>query len=155
MWTAPPTFVAGAFLTAAQMNILGGDLSFLAGTQTASVATSQTTGSTSWTDLITPGPAVTVTTGSKALVIMQASLSISVPGDDAFMNCAVSGATTIAAPAAGSSLGNTSSSPISCAAISVIGSLVAGSNTFTAKYEVAGGGTGTWSARNITVVPLP
>jgi hypothetical protein len=32
--------------------------------------------------------------------------------------------------------------------------LTAGSNTFTAKYKVAGGGTGTWQNRRIVILPV-
>lgn len=39
-WTTPPTFTAGASLTAAQLNILSGNLAVLAGARTSYAATS-------------------------------------------------------------------------------------------------------------------
>src|SRR3954463_9664656 len=97
-WSAPMTAVAGAPFSAAQFNTYvrdnlnetapakataGGQLfvstgpnAIAARTPTAAtVVTSQTTASTSYTNLATAGPAVTVTTGTQAIALFKASIS--------------------------------------------------------------------------------
>jgi len=125
----------------------------------ATVATSQNTTSTSYTDLATAGPAVTVTTGTKALVIVTSSINSSDTASSGFMSYAVSGATTIAASDSvatalrqaenydGTTILNRSSA-------ASVPTLTAGSNTFTAKYRVAPGGTQTFQDRSIFVINL-
>ena len=122
---------------------------------TATVATQQTTTSTSYTDLATSGPAVTVTTGTKVLVIISAGeIRNQNSSGECDMSFAVSGATTVAAADA-TSVGITSAAsnetfrPTGAFIITV----TAGSNTFTAKYRV-GGGTGVFANRRISVVNL-
>lgn len=127
-----------------------------ASSYTATVATSQTTTSTSYTDLSTAGPAVTVTTGSYALVIIGGRLSDGSAGQWAYMGFAVSGATTTAAADA-TALGfgqsaTTVDSFVQASQVFLV-ALTPGSNVFTAKYRVTGG-TGTFINRNITVIPL-
>ena len=122
---------------------------------TASVATEQTTTSTSYTDLATAGPAVTVTTGTKALVIVSANLWNSGATQNTFMGFAVSGATTVAAND-NFALQVYSGSGITTVTASfayIITGLTAGSNTFTAKYRVITG-TGNYRWRTITVVDM-
>lgn len=118
----------------------------------ATVATSQTSSSTTFTDLSTAGPAVTVNTGTSALVTVTASLSCSV-ADGVYMGVAVSGASTIAADAT-KSLGWIGTTQPTISASFMLTGLTPGSNTFTAKYRTAFSGTGTWANRSITVVPL-
>ena len=121
---------------------------------TDTVATSQTTTSTSYTDLSTSGPAVTLTTGTKVLVIIS-----SFQRQDALdtaryprMSFAVSGASTISASDTYSNQGATTyASQKSFAALLTV---TAGSNTFTAKYATTAGGTSTFSNRQITVIDL-
>jgi len=122
---------------------------------TATVATQQTTTSVTYTDLATSGPAVTVTTGTKVLVIISAGeMRNQNSSGECDMSFAVSGATTIAAADA-TSVGITSAAsnetfrPTGAFVITV----TAGSNTFTAKYRV-GGGTGIFANRRISVINL-
>lgn len=106
----------------------------------ASVATLQSTTSTSYTDLTTAGPAVTVTTGTKALVIITALQYNDLAGAYSRSSYAVSGATTTAAsdtvcianrqPAASADLAIRVSS-------ASLATLTAGSNTFTMKYKAS------------------
>ena len=123
----------------------------------ALVSTSETSNSTSYANLTTPGPAVTVTTLTTALVLLSASLDES-GTDFIYMSFAVSGASTIAAVDARAAVtivaGPNSQHPTESAAFWVTG-LTAGANTFTAKYRVGGASTGTWANRNITVIPGP
>ncbi len=109
----------------------------------ARVETNQFTGSTSYTDLTTSGPAVTLTTGTKALVIVSARLYSQTSSSHAYMSFAVSGATTTAASddfalrAQQSSAAANQAFRMSAAAAVT---LTAGSNTFTAKYKWDGTG---------------
>lgn len=155
-WTAPPTFVSGAVLTAAQMNILGGDIAFLGGPKGTAVNGSQTTASAAYTDLATVGPQVTVTTGANAVVVLTAFLQNNTAFDEAFMSFAVTGATTLAASDTTSVLFQASNSGgvAQQGATYLVPGLTAGSNTFTAKYRV-NSGTGTFANRSIVVFPLP
>ena len=100
----------------------------------ATVATQQTTSSTSYTDLTTSGPAVTVTTGTKALVIVTSRLWNTNSLQSAFMSFAVSGSSTISASDSNAlimrSFNGYDTFRMSTAAVVT---LTAGSNTFTAK----------------------
>jgi hypothetical protein len=125
--------------------------------QAARVDTSQTTTSTSYTDLTTSGPAVTLTTGTSALVIVGARISIAALSSSCYMSYAVSGSSTVSATD-GRSVNSTSpggehESGKQMSYASVITGLTAGSNTFTAKYRVSGN-TGTFSERQIIVMAL-
>lgn len=122
------------------------------GLQTATVDTSETTASTSFTDLATSGPAATVTTRTSALVFIAANLSNNT--DASLMSMAVSGASTVAA-ADTKAIRHGGSATIDSEAgtFFVVTGLTAGSNTFTAKYRV-NAGTGTFRNRRIAVIPL-
>ena len=119
------------------------------------VSTLQSTTSTSYTDLATAGPAVTVTTGTKALVIVTAFNNGISGGETAFMSFAVSGASTISASDGNSFCTYNSDGgtvEVSASAANVV-TLTAGSNTFTAKYR-AGSGTVGFGDRKIFVMNL-
>jgi hypothetical protein len=130
------------------------DIPLLSGTATNSVATSQTTASTSYVDLATVGPAVTLVTGTKALVIITASLSNAAIAGASVIAYAVSGATTIAATD-NSTLFFTSGTAGQAESVSCVQpvALTPGSNTFTLKYRVTAS-TGTFSLRSLVVIPL-
>jgi hypothetical protein len=118
------------------------------------VATAQTTTSGSYTGLTTAN-AVTLTTGTKALVLLQSKLSNSSTGQTARASFAVSGASTVAAgdnnaiyitPYSGGEGGAFGGS-------FYLTGLTAGSNTFTMQFRV-GSGTGTFEYRQITVIDM-
>lgn len=125
------------------------------GTLNNSAAGVETTTSTSYTDLsFTVGAAVTVQTGTAALVLLSASFFNSAAAH-CYTSFAVSGATTLAA-----SDSNGFFRPVGAgigaaerhnATIPVTG-LTPGANTFTMKYKV-GAGTGSWTDRRIHVIP--
>ena len=119
------------------------------------VGTSETTASTSFTDLATAGPEVTVATGTKALVILNCNFKNTT--DDAYskMGYAVSSATTVAATSARaySWAPGSAGTGLFAAAVFLHTGLTAGSNVFTAKYLVSAG-TGTFLDRHITVIPF-
>lgn len=126
-----------------------------AASATATVATSQTTTSGTYTDLATAGPAVTLTTGTKALVIMVAQLN---PASQEFcyMSAAVSGASTVAASDAWGIYNAIVSGALYSrqSSAKLFTGLTAGSNTFTAKYRTAAGSTGQFINREIIAVDM-
>lgn len=173
------TFVANTVITAAQLNThlrdnlnetaaakatTAGRIFVATGSNSlaervvaqATIATSQTTTTTgSFVDLTTPGPAVTVTTGTICLVALSCNLKNSLASTASTMAVAVSGASTVAADAARAVIynpGNNSDSSQQTYLFPMTG-LTAGSNTFTAKYAV-NGGTGTFANRVIVVFPF-
>lgn len=119
------------------------------------VATNQTTTSTSFVDLATTGPAVTVTTGVRAIVFLYVRVSNNTTGSLASMGYAISGATTQAASvdrsvSYQSSVGN---DLIRCSSVIMESGMTAGANTFTSKYSVTSG-TGTFGERRLAVMAL-
>ena len=119
----------------------------------ATVATEQDTSSGSYTDLVTSGPAVTLTTGTKALVIVTAQ-QFNSSSNQQFASFAVSGATTISASDARAARSqNSAFEEFRFSAVSRLTTLTAGSNTFTMKYRTAGG-TAYFSNREIIVIDL-
>jgi hypothetical protein len=177
-WTSPPTFVSGNALTAAQLNILGGDLNetapakfttagqiFVATGSNAGAARSigfdayggggtDATNSTSYTAL-TGGGAVTATTGTSALVSHFASITNDTTGTRSYASYAISGSTTLSAQDTWALIhdvsggGRTQKSGLMFKHTG----LTAGSNTFTQQFKVAAN-TGTFLTRGITVIPL-
>jgi hypothetical protein len=121
----------------------------------ATVATSQTTTSTSYVDLTTVGPSVTATTGTAALVMWSAQMSNSGANNQCRTSVAVSSATTISANDEWSALvdGVPASDINRFGGFKLYTTLTAGSNIFTVKYRVSAG-TGTFVDRHIIVVPL-
>lgn len=179
-WTAPMTAVANAVFTSAQFNthirdnlletapakattangyfVATGSNTIaqrLAGS--SEVGTLESTTSTSYVNLATTGPQVTVTTGTSALVVITAQVFNNTSSDFSIMGVDVSGATTIAPSdtdaamfqqAAGETLQN------STVSMAKMFTLTAGSNTFTAKYRTVSGGTANFRRRKMVVIPF-
>ncbi|MBM3660998.1 MAG: hypothetical protein FJW95_16055 [Actinobacteria bacterium] len=123
---------------------------------TATVDAEETHTAGSYGDLSTSGPAVTLTTGTKAIVLVSCQAKHSVLGTSLRMSWAVSGATTIAAQ---DTWGTVVNAPVAGYYTQLgrqyqISGLTAGSNTFTAKY-MGGAATGSFLRRTITVWPIP
>lgn len=177
-WSAPMTAVAGATFTAAQFNqyvrdnlnatavalatavsqvpvSTGANALAMRTPATASVATSQTTASTTYTDLTTPGPAITAITGTIAIVFIAAGMANNVSNSLTACSVAVSGASTLAASDAWAAYldGNQASNFSRVGVTHTFTGLTAGSNTFTMKYKV-GSNTGSYQNREINVFPL-
>jgi hypothetical protein len=119
---------------------------------TAFVGNSHGTSSTSYTDLTSAGPAVTVTTGTRALILYAARMSGSASTTNCHMSVAVSGASTAAA-SDNWAMVSTGTGAFSMSYM-FLATLVAGSNTITAKYKAATTGTATFSNRYISVIPF-
>ncbi|HEY5986437.1 MAG TPA: hypothetical protein VIV12_08685 [Streptosporangiaceae bacterium] len=173
-WSTPTTFVSGNALTAAQMNIISGNLNETAPAKATTaggyfvatgsnaiaervgdeqiITTSQTTTSTSFTDLTTVGPELTVTTATRALVVVTAQCSNDTSTNSCRMSWAASGATTLAANDNRCLMLSGTGDTIAGSFVTMYTSFTAGSNVITAKYRVSGG-TGTWLNRRLLVLP--
>jgi hypothetical protein len=155
-YAAPPAFVAGLSLPASGLTILGNDIVDLdARTRpsSAGVATSQTTTSTSYTDLATVGPAVTLLMGSAVLLIVTAEVDTTGAGVVPRMGFAISGASTLAATDTwGLKVDAGAACLIQASFAVLVTGLTPGTNIFTAKYRVSSG-TGTFLNRGIVVWP--
>lgn len=173
-WSVPLTAVANTALTASQWNASVRDnllmtapaIATTAGahfaatgpnaiaqriSQSNTVATSETTTNTSYVNLTTTGPTVNATTGVLAMSFVQCQMSNS--GSNSTFFCVdVSVATTDAAADANAAVTQTASSDVRFT-VARLHALTAGSNTFQIKYRVSGG-TGTWTKRNLFVMPL-
>jgi hypothetical protein len=173
------TAVAGSVFTAAQFNQFVRDNlnetapakattsgSYFVGTGLNSIAertsstdiveTSQTTTSTTYADLATVGPTVTVTTGVFALILVTGDITNNTAGESGRMTFEVSGASTVT-PLDARALrvtipSVTGAGNVRSSVLTAFGTLTAGVNVFTAKYR-ASGGTATFANRRLTVLP--
>ncbi len=178
VWTAPRTWVTAEVVSASDMNTHVRDnfLETAPGIATAasgaimstgvntiqqllsdsvSVSTSETTASTSYTDLATAGPAVTLTTDTKVMVSVSCNLSNGTLGGISHMGYAITGATSVAAGDVNalSFESDPANQVIRSSTVRMKEGLTAGSNTFTSKYRVSAG-TGTFAGRLISVWPV-
>lgn len=121
----------------------------------SSVATSQSTSSTSYTDLATVhSVAVTVGANGILLVSIASLIYYSAGTPDTYMSFALSGANTLAASDA-RSISNKSANGITVGASFLLTGLAAGATTVTAKHKVnAGASTGVFLNRNLFAIPL-
>jgi len=111
-----------------------------------------TTTSTSWTSL-SGNPAVTVTTGTQALVFLTSRMNNSSTGPACLASFAISGATTAPADDAYCVLNEGNAAASIRAATTTLIAVTAGSNTFTMRYRVASN-TGSFQWRRILVMAL-
>ncbi len=122
------------------------------------VNSSESTTSETYTALATAGPAVTVTTGTTALVYASAQLWNASTNGVAFMGVAVSGASTVAsADTTALAIDYTTSDVVapSMTRTFLFTGLTAGSNTFTCEYRTnAAAGAANFKNRNLIVIPL-
>lgn len=129
------------------------------GAASASVTTSQTTTSTSYTDLATVGPAVTVTIGANglALVTFMAYIQHAVAsGNTGWVSFAMSGANTLAASDSYALMYQTwTANAFHQGGVSfMLTGLNPGSTTFTLKYRGSSANTTTYKNRRLSVTPL-
>lgn len=176
-WSTPLTAAANAPLTATQWNAsvrdnlletapakasTAGRIIVTTGANTiaervitqATVDTVETSASTAYTDLGTNGPAVTLTTGTRSLVLINAQIANTITASS-YAAFDVTGASSLSPtdlkavifdpPTAGGSIRG--------AMCDLRTNLTSGSNTFTMRYRV-NGGTGTFWKRSIIVMGL-
>jgi len=118
----------------------------------ALVTTQESTTSTSYTDLATFGPSVSIVTGTKALVMFSADHDIVAGGEAARMSVAVSGATIIPADDQ-YAFHNPTVVNIQISYALLFTNLTPGTNVFTAKYKAKAAGTVQFANRRIVVTP--
>lgn len=171
-WTAPLTAVSNAALTAAQWNATVRDnflttpaalattdsqwfVSSGANSTVArrpdfgnTVSTSQATGNTSFVDLATVGPSLTITTGGRGLIIWGCQIVNSGAGSSymSFTGANVTASITLAVQMSGTN-------PVQMVYSLFLNGMTPGSNTFTAKYSVSAG-TGTFQDRRLQLLPF-
>jgi hypothetical protein len=177
-WSSFPTLTDGQVLTGAHMQIIrdnfletaaakattAGRIFVATGANTlaeraisgASVQTVETTTSTSYTNLTTSGPQVTVTTGAQALVWINARPANATAGVLSIASFEVSGATTRAASDNESVYIDDpdANSIIRACSCTLVTGLTAGSNTFKMVYKSGAGGTAGFAYRHIVVMGL-
>ena len=121
------------------------------------VSTQESTTSSSYTDLTT-SQAVTLTTGTKALVALSCrTLNGSTANINMGISFAVSGATTVSAADQYGTLqyyGAATNAQFAVSSAVVITGLTAGSNTFTMKFKSNGSNSAFFENRNISVIDL-
>lgn len=175
-WSAPFTAVANTAYTAAQhnqyvrdnLNMTAPALATTVGSiftgngvnaiaeripAGAIVLTSQSTTSTSYTDLLTSGPAITMVTGTSALIFFSAAMQHNTADIATWMSVAVSGATTVGASDTWGIANPSRLTDSRPGTMHRFSGLTPGSNTFTAKYRVPSG-TGFFGNREIFGIPL-
>lgn len=161
-WTSPETWSTGELVTAAKLNTnLRDNLLFLAGWQ-ADLENQDVNGftNTSYADLdaLTAAPfsnpvAVTVETGTAALVIISVARIQQVTAGTGFVSYRVSGATTLAGDD-DFSIRNSSTAVGTASFPHVRTGLTAGSNTFEMQARTSSN-SANLSNPTITVIPLP
>jgi hypothetical protein len=123
----------------------------------AALLTQQATTSTTYTDLATVGPAITlpVPASGRVLVSVTAGIQTSTGGASGFMSFAMSGANTVPPATDNSTALNLIGNDFQKASATfVLTGLSPGSTTFTAKYRT-NAGTSTFQNRLIWAIPLP
>lgn len=116
--------------------------------------------STTYGDLTTPGPSVTVTTGGNALVILSAAFWNLRAGNKSHISYAVSGATTVSPSDTRSMRWEQDTIEVQqCCYINLHTDLTPGENTFTMKYRHSDEGSGgdpsiRATRRHIMVIPF-
>jgi hypothetical protein len=124
------------------------------GQGTSSITTDETTTSTTYADLTTPGPAVVANIGKSGAALITISAGLYTGATGKFVSVAISGATTKAPYAAGPTLRKDDAPFTVKSSITYLETgLTPGIHTFTMKYKVSGG-TGNFFDRMITVVPV-
>ena len=119
----------------------------------ANINTNESTTSTSFTDLASPGPQVTASSGTVALISVTAQFAVTTAGETGEVQWVVSGASSLNATAlAYTGLASGDVRRQSGLAMSTL--LTAGSNTFKLEYRSVGGGTVSFSNRRIAVWPF-
>lgn len=179
-WTAPMTAVSGSVFTASQFNTFVRDnlnesmvaLATAAGNHfvasgvnsisertigSATVNTNETTSSSSYTNLATVGPTVTVTTGESALVHFNSGMTHTAADTSATCSFEVSGASTFAAGTFAELVrdGFSAENQARYGMSVLVTGLTPGVNVFQMKYKQAAGvASARFLRRHLIVIPL-
>ena len=176
-WSSPMTFTAGAVLTAAQLNTNLRDnlnmtppalataasriyVSTAANTlaervpDSASVTTSESTASTSYTNLATFGPQIAnLQCGPRALVILQCGLTNATAGATSYAGVAVAPGLASTDSLCVAFESSSANQDIQVCTAFIRSDLTPGLNDFTMQYRVSAG-TGSFQNRRISVIPF-
>jgi hypothetical protein len=117
--------------------------------------TSETTTSTSYTDLATVGPTVSATASTRAIVSITARVSNSSSAEESFIGVDLTSATT-QSPSDNFALqqeGGATNVSDQKSYVALMTGLSAGSTQFRMKYRVTGG-TGTFHRRRLMIMPF-
>ena len=127
--------------------------SFTTGNDT--VTTGQTTSSSSFTDLTTVGPTVTLTTGTKALIMLTVQLDNQANNRQGTAAIEISGASSVS-PSDGPAfhIFSSSNTAVQATTTYIATGLTAGSNTFKVKYKAGGSTTVNFGERRLSVIDL-
>lgn len=177
-WSAPMTAVSNSVFTAAQFNtfvrdnlnetapakatttgrwFVTGGLNSVVEREIGSntIATSESlTGTTSYSDLATVGPTLTVTTSDSAIVMLSALQSNDTAGAQTLTSVEVGGASALAASDTNAlrDVSAAANNVSRATAVTNLTTLTPGSNVFTMKYRITNAAqTGTWAARHLIV----
>lgn len=155
-WVTPRVWAVLEPVTAAKLNEISSalnDLDRRTSPAQSLITTTEGTSSSSYTNLATAGPAVTITVGStgKVLIALLAAYS-NASSNFALMSYAVSGATTLPAIDSRSLQTATPSDVRNGFTVMEVG-LTPGSTTITAKYRSTGG-TANFNGRFLLATPL-
>lgn len=126
---------------------INSNFNFLAGAAVHRILTTESTSSTTLTNLATVGPTVTIDTGTKALALFGAQCDSNI-----IMSIDVSGASSIA-PNYDDSLVYTPTAGGFWTGMGYWSTLTPGTNIFTVKY-LSGGGSKNFLRRYLAVIPL-
>lgn len=177
-WTTPKTWVANTVLYAADLNThmrdnmqelapakatTAGSIFVTEGINRivertpdfAEIHTAEMTGSTSWTNLFTTGPSLTIRTGGSALFFISASVKNTASNATSLMSVEVSGSSDIN-PSDDWAFrvdGITENNETRYSSFHYERNLTPGMNTFTMKYK-AGSGMATFAHREMVVFPF-
>lgn len=131
-------------------------LALFGNVQSAAVATSGTTGATSYVNLTgNVGPTVSMVTGATVMLFWSVLMSNNTANAKTFVDYVVSGATS-RSPSDASALrfqSSTANQEIRAGQVMFESGLTPGSNTFTLQYKT-NGGTGSFADRRLTVIAL-
>jgi hypothetical protein len=176
-WTGPITWTTNQTVTAAQLNSQIRDNmlltpaalattanSIFVGTGANAIAerfiqdqvidTTETTTSTTFTNLATDGPSVTMTTGTKALVWTNCQIGNSGASTSA-VSFEITGASSVAVSDARAILKDGGAgAQLDRYGVTSLMATTAGSNTFHMQYRVSSASTGTFIKRRIIVMGL-
>lgn len=121
------------------------------------VLTAQATTSSTFTNLATVGPSITVNVGPNGILLIGCSAAVSndTTGNGGAMALDITGANTIAADQSLTGFGITYNGATDNSRTNLLVGLNAGSTTLVAKYRrYGGGGTATFTNRRIWALPL-
>lgn len=120
------------------------------------IFTGESTASSAFTDLTTPGPSVTLDVPDSGTVKVTVSATMTnATGDGCLMGVALSGANTVGVDTGVALRNDLETHTLGASRTHVLEGLTPGTTTFTAKYRRRTSGSAEFSGRDLTVETLP